>query len=82
MQTCEIIVYAVAAEAVGDYESYMDSREPGLALSSDAMGREELAEFVKSELATRCPNALAAVGAESAGELVYAAVNAFSYRDW
>lgn len=82
MQTCEIIVYTVATEAVGDYESYMDSREPGLALSSDAMGREELAEFVKSELATRCPNALAAVGAESAGELVYAAVNAFAARDW
>ena len=82
MQTCEIIVYAVATEVVGDYESYMDSREPGLALSSDAMGREELAEFVKSELASRCPDALAAAGPESAGELVYAAVNAFAGRDW
>lgn len=82
MQTCEVIVYAVATEAVGDYERYMDSREPGLALSSDAMKRDELAEFVKSELATRCPDALAAGDAENVHKLIYAAVDAFERRDW
>lgn len=82
MQTSEVIVYAVATEAVGDYERYVDAREPGLALAADTMSREELFEFVESELAARCPAAVADAGPASTAKLVLAAVDAFACRDW
>ncbi len=80
--TYEIAAYAIATETVGEYERHVERAAGGLALSAGVMGREELFEFVKGELSSRCPKAVAFLGGSRADELVGMAVDRFAMRDW